>query len=218
MVNLYHKEYNQLFDDYRYEFFNRMSGVAILDIPFHTTSGYAQGAEIMARYNYGKASMLSVSYAYAKSKIRNAAGEETFRDFDQPHTIIVNNIFRLPQHWNISLMWTYHTGYPYTPTKVDFIQYRADREGIVLFYETGIKNSKRLPDYRSLDIRVEKTWFLGKNQLTAYINFINVFNRENIRGYVWYPYRLDNGSIVFNKESETNIPSFVSPGISFTLF
>ena len=218
MLNVYHKEYEQLFDDYRYEFFNRLGGVSVLDIPFNTTDGYAQGAEIMVRYNYGKASMLSVSYAYAKSKIRNAAGEETFRDFDQPHTIIINNIFRLPGHWNISLMWLYHTGYPYTPTKVDFIQYRPDREGIVLFYETGFKNSERLPDYRSLDIRVEKTWYLGKNQLTAYINFINVFNRENVKSYWWYPDRLRNGSIVFNQETQYNIPSFISPGISFTLF
>ena len=172
----------------------------------------------MVRYNYGKASMLSVSYAYAKSRIRNAAGEETFRDFDQPHTIILNNIFRLPHHWNISLFWTYHTGYPYTPTKVDFVQYRPEPESVVLFYETGFKNSERLPDYRSLDIRVEKTWFLGKNQLTAYINFINVFNRENIRSYWWSSHKRSDGSIGFTREAQTNIPSFVSPGLSFTLF
>lgn len=218
MLNVYHKAYSQLFDDYRYEFFNRIGAVSILDIPFHTTSGYAQGAEIMVRYNYGKASMLSVSYAYAKSRIRNAAGEETYRDFDQPHTVIVNNIFRLPHHWNISLFWTYHSGYPYTPTEVDFVQYRPEPESVVLFYETGFKNSQRLPDYRSLDIRVEKTWFLGKNQLTAYINFINVFNRSNIRSYWWSSYKSPNGAIVFTQEAQTNIPSFVSPGISFTLF
>jgi hypothetical protein len=218
MLNVYHKQYNSLFDDYRYEFFNRIGAVSILDIPFHTTSGYAQGAEIMVRYNYGKASMLSVSYAYAKSRIRNAAGQETFRDYDQPHTVIVNNIFRLPHHWNISLFWTYHTGYPYTPTKVDFVHYRPEPESVVLFYETGFKNSQRLPDYRSLDIRIEKTWFLGKNQLTAYINFINVFNRTNVRSYWWSSYKDPNGSIVFTRETQTNIPSFVSPGLSFTLF
>jgi hypothetical protein len=218
MLNAYHKQYDKLFDDYRYEFFNRVGGVSVLDIPFKTTSGYAQGAEVMIRYNYGKASLLSVSYAYAKSKIRNSAGEETFRDFDQPHTIIVNNIFRWPGHWNISLMWLYHSGYPYTETNVDFIQYQAEREGIVAFYETGFKNAERLPRYQSLDIRVEKTWFIGKNQLTTYINFINVFNRENIKGYTWWPYELDNGSIVFDRDTQTNIPSFISPGISFTLF
>jgi hypothetical protein len=218
MLNVYYKKYDQLFDDYRYEFFNRLGGVSVLDIPFNTTSGYSQGAEIMVRYNYGKASMLSVAYAYSKNRIRNAAGEETFRDFDRPHTVIVNNIFRLPQHWNISIMWSFHSGDPYTPINVDFIHYRPEHESVVLFYEAGIKNSGRLPSFRSVDVRVEKTWFLGKNQLSAYINFINLFDHENIKGYWWFAEQRPNGSVVFERENQLNIPSFVSPGLSFTLF
>jgi hypothetical protein len=218
MLNLYHKEYDYLFDDYRFEFFNRMGGTSILDIPFNTNSGYSKGVEIMARQRYGKNSMLSVSYAYSKSIIRNADGEETFRDFDQPHTIIVNNTFRLIQDWNISLLWTYHTGYPYTPTTVDFIQYRANTEGIVLFYEAGYKNSKRLPSSHSLDIRFEKAWHFRKNVLSAYLNIVNFYGRENIRSYWWYPYRNGNGSINFEKETQIGIPFFVSPGISFTIY
>jgi hypothetical protein len=217
MLNVYRKVYDQLFDDYRHEFFNRIGAVNIHDIPFNTTGGYAQGVEVMVRQHYARGSMLSVSYAYAKSKIRNAVGQETLRDFDQPHTIIVNNIFRLMAHWNISVMWSRHTGYPYTPTTVDFIQYRPQSEGIILFYDAGMKNSKRLPSYQTLDIRVEKTWFLGRNQLTAYINFINFFNRENTRSYWWNAIRKKNGSIIFERETQVSIPSFISPGLSFTL-
>lgn len=218
MLNLYHKEYDYLFDDYRFEFFNRLGGTSILDIPFHTNSGYSRGAEIMARQRYGKNSMLSVSYAYSKSIIRNTNGEETFRDFDQPHTIIVNNTFRLIHDWNISLLWTYHTGYPYTPTTVDFIQYRANTEEIVLFYDTGYKNSERLPPSHSLDIRFEKSWHFRKNVLSAYLNIVNFYNRENDRSYLWYPYRNRQRSINFEKETQTGIPFFVSPGISFTMY
>jgi hypothetical protein len=218
VLNVYHKKYARLFDDYRYEFFNRMGGVNILDVPFNTKRGYAQGTEIMIRQGYGKSSLLSVSYAYSKSRIINASGQETYRDFDQPHTFILNNIFRLPRHWNISLMWSYHTGYPYTPTEVAFIQYRPQSEGVALFYEAGLKNSKRLPHYQSMDLRIEKTWFFGKNQLTAYLNVINFFNRQNLRSYWWYPVQQQNGSIIFDRESQVNIPSFISPGISFTIF
>jgi hypothetical protein len=218
MLNLYHKVYEKLFDDYRYEFFNRVSAVNVLDVPFGTTAGYSQGVEIMVRQNYGKASMLSVSYAYARSRIRNADGDETFRDFDQPHTIIVNNIFRLPFHWNISLFWTYHSGYPYTPTSVDFITYRPQKEGLVLFYEAGEKNSARLPNYQSFDMRIEKTWFFRRSSLTAYVNVINVFNSKNIRSYWWSPNRTWEGAIYFQREEQTNIPAFISPGLSFTIF
>src|SRR5688572_6679383 len=165
MFNVYHKEYNYLFDDYRYEFFNRIGGVNILDIPFNTNSGYARGFEVMLRQGYGKNSALTVSYAYSTSRIRNINGDETYRDFDQPHVIIVNNLFRLSNNWNISLLWTYHTGYPYTPMEVGFIRDRVDEEGIVLFYNEGQKNSKRLPDFHSLDLRMEKTWHFKKNAL-----------------------------------------------------
>jgi hypothetical protein len=218
MLNGYIKNYDYLFDDYRFEFFNRLGGVNILDIPFNTTSGYAKGAEIMVRQSYGTNSMISVSYAYSRSRIRNASGSEAPREFDQPHTIIVNNIFRLPRHWNISLMWTYHTGYPYTPMQVNFINQRPNHEGIVLFYKAGYKNSGRLPDVHSLDLRFEKSWYIKKNTLMVYLNIVNLYDHKNLRSYYWYPYQRNTGSIGFSREEQINIPSFVSPGISFTLY
>ena len=217
MVNVYHKYNNYIFDDFRYEFFNRIGGVSILDIPFNTTYGYSQGIEFMIRQQYGKASIISISYAYSKSRIRNANGGETYRDFDQPHSIIFNNIFRLPKSWNISILWTYHTGYPYTPTQVDFITQRPNEEGIMLFYDAGEKNSARRPDFHSMDLRLEKTWNFKKNSLMAYLNIVNFYKRENVSSYYWYPYYYRNGSIGFDRETTTNIPFFVSPGISFTL-
>ena len=217
MINVYHKDNAVLYDDFRYEFFNRIGGVNILDIPFNTVSGYSQGIELVLRQQYGKASIISVSYAYSRSRIRDASDNETFRDFDQPHAIIVNNIFRLPKSWNISMLWTYHTGYPYTPTQVDFIVQRPNEEGIMLFYDAGKKNSARLPDFHSLDLRLEKTWNFKKNSLMAYVNIVNFYKRENIRSYYWWANYYQNGSIGFERETQTNIPFFVSPGISFTL-
>ena len=217
MINVYHKDNAVLYDDFRYEFFNRVGGVNILDIPFNTVSGYSQGVELVLRQQYGKASMISVSYAYSRSRIRDANANETFRDFDQPHAIIVNNIFRLPKSWNISMLWTYHTGYPYTPTQVDFIVQRPNEEGIMLFYDAGKKNSARLPDFHSLDLRLEKTWNFKKNSLMVYVNIVNFYKRENIQSYYWWANYYQNGSIGFERETQTNIPFFVSPGISFTL-
>jgi hypothetical protein len=217
-LNVYYKDYQRLFDDYRFEFFNRLGGVNILDVSFNTNAGYSKGAELMIRQQYGKNNMLSVSYSYARSRIQNASGDETFRDFDQPHTIIVNNAFRLPRNWNISLLWTYHTGYPYTPTQVDFIRDRPNEEGVVLFYKTGKKNSARLPDFHSLDIRMEKVWYFKKASMMVYLNIVNFYDRENIRSYWWFPYSRSENAIGFERETQINIPFFFSPGISFTLY
>ena len=115
------------------------------------------------------------------------------------------------------MLWTYHTGYPYTPTQVDFIVQRPNEEGIMLFYDAGKKNSARLPDFHSLDLRLEKTWNFKKNSLMAYVNIVNFYKRENIRSYYWWAHYYQNGSIGFDRDTQTNIPFFVSPGISFTL-
>lgn len=218
-VNAYYKDYPRLYDDFRYEFFNRLGGVSILDIPFNTEKGYSKGIEFIARKQYGQNHLLSISYTYAVNKIINENGEETYRSFDQPHSIIINNLFRLPYHWNISLLWRYHTGYPYTPTSVQFIGERQLREGYIPFYNTEKKNSSRLPATHSLDVRFEKSWYFKKSKLTAYLNVVNLYNHDNIRSYWWDIYRnRSTGKWTSERAHQVNIPFFISPGLSFTLY
>src|SRR5690606_17132208 len=148
-VNAYYKDYHKLFDDYRFEFFNRINGVAILDRPFDTQSGLSKGIELMARKQYGN-NLLMLSYALAENKIYNDEGEWAYRDFDQRHSVIAENIFRLPFHWNISLLWRFHTGHPYTPSQVNFVGVSDFSDRSIMFYEMGKKNSERLPNVHSL--------------------------------------------------------------------
>ncbi|MEJ7643798.1 MAG: TonB-dependent receptor [Chryseolinea sp.] len=217
LINAYYKDYRILFDDFRFEYFNRMVGANIPDISFETNSGVAKGLEFMVRQQYGR-SMVTISYTRSSSKIRNRYGFETNRDFDQPHNITVNNVFRLPHYWNISFLWNYHTGFPYTPTSIDYVHDRPGTEGIIVHYEAGLKNTMRLPVSHTLDIRFEKTWHFRKSNLMAYLNIVNFYNRENVRGYWWSPYQNRNGGINFDRETQTNIPFFLSPGISYTIF
>lgn len=216
-ANVYYKDNQRLYDDYRFEFFNRLGGVSLLDIPFGTTSGHSKGMEVMVRRNYGKSSMISISYAYAINKIRNPSGEETYRDFDQRHTIIVNNMFRLPKNWNISFLWNFHSGNPYTKMDVAFVGVEEETNKAVIFYNPQKKNGEQLPDFRTLDLRMEKTWYFKRNYLTVYLNIVNLFNRENIRSYIYYPYRDKNGNLNVEYNNQTGIPFFISPGISYTI-
>jgi hypothetical protein len=218
LLNLYYKDYKNLFDDFRFEYFNRLFGANIPDVSFGTNSGTAKGFELMVRQNYWRNSMLTVSYSRSSSRIRNSYGFETNRDFDQPHTFILNNMFRLPLRWNFSFLWTYHTGFPYTPTSVDYVTSRPGSEGVIIHYETGLKNTSRLPAFHTLDIRMEKSWYFGKNQLMVYLNIVNFYDRKNVRSYLWLPYKFNKNTILFDRERQLNIPFFISPGISFTLF
>lgn len=216
-VNAYYKDYRVLYDDFRFEYFNRLGAVSILDIPLGTTEGYSRGVEGMARKQFGKGNSVSISYAHAVNKIRNASGEETFRDFDQTNTIILNSLFRLPLNWNISIFWRYHTGHPYTPMNITFVGDRSSDSVLVPFYEPGKKNSARLPDVHSLDVRFEKSWYFKKNKLVFYLNIVNLYNHKNIRNYWWDVYRdRTSGQLQADYQDQINIPFFISPGLTFT--
>lgn len=217
-VNAYYKDYLVLYDDFRFEYFNRMGALNILDIPFNTTNGYSRGIEGSFRTQYGKGNTISVSYARAVNKIRNASGNETFRDFDQPNTIIVNSLFKLPHNWNISMLWRYHSGYPYTPIDIAFVGDRSTDDALIPFFRAGGKNSARLPSTHSLDIRFEKTWYIKKNTLLFYLNIVNVYNHKNLRNYWWDVYRSrSTGQVRTDYEDQANIPFFISPGLTFTI-
>lgn len=217
-MNAYYKDYHTLYDDFRFEYFNRMGALSISDISFNTTSGYSRGIEASIRTSYGNGNTINVSYAHAVNKIRDAAGSKTYRDYDQPNTIIVNNLFRLSHNWNISLLWRYHSGYPYTPIDVAFVGDRSTDDLLIPFFSAGKKNSARLPDIHSLDIRFEKTWYIKKNTLLFYVNIVNLYNHNNIRNYWWDTYRnRSNGQVMTDYRDQINIPFFISPGLAFTI-
>ena len=216
-ANVHYKDYMNLFDDYRFEFFNRLPGVGLLDRPFNTTTGMSRGLEVMLRKPYAK-NLFMVSYALAENKIFDKNGKFAYRDFDQRHSVVVENIFRLPFHWDFSLLWRYHTGHPYSPTEVAFVGRSDFSDRAIMFYTVGEKNSKRLPATHGLDLKIEKSWFFKKSKLTAYLNIVNLYNRENLRSYYWNLQQNKNsGKLRSFQDYQPNIPFFISPGISYTL-
>jgi hypothetical protein len=46
-------------------------------------------------------------------------------------------------------------------------------------------NGSRLPDYHSLNLRVDRRFNFGSSSLVAYISIWNAYNRKNLAGYSW---------------------------------
>ena len=46
-------------------------------------------------------------------------------------------------------------------------------------------NSKRLPDYHSLNVRVDKRFYFSGSNLILYLSVWNAYGRENISQFVW---------------------------------
>ena len=52
-------------------------------------------------------------------------------------------------------------------------------------YDLSRTNSERLPDYHSLNIRIDKRFYFQGSNLIVYLSVWNVYNRKNIAQYVW---------------------------------
>jgi outer membrane receptor for ferrienterochelin and colicin len=92
--------------------------------------------------------------------------------WDQRHNLNLN-ILVGDNDWNVSLLFKYGTGLPYTPS---ITQATADR-GI----STGFNpNSLSLPPQFDVDLYANKTFDLVGIHLTAYLKVFNLFDARNV--------------------------------------
>ena len=217
LLNAYYKDNKRLYDDFRLDFFNRIAGVSIVDIPFNTISGSSRGFEITSRHQLKERHLLSLTYRYGKDKIRNIDGIETFRDFDRRHSVTLNNVFKFKGNFTISTLWTYHTGQPFTPAEVEVAGETSIGSDSRIFYNIDEKNTGRLPTYHSLNFKIDKSWILKKVEINAYLNVVNFYNRGNVRNFAFDSESNNNNGVetvtVFRDRIEY-FTRFITPGIS----
>ncbi len=214
--NFYYKNNTRLFDDYRYDFYNRASLASFIETPFNTVSGKSMGFEVFSRLNLSN-HLISLAYALSENTIVNAAGEETARDFDRLHSLSLNSIFNFKRNFSFSATWNYYSGGPYTPNQISFVGEPKFNSDAILYYDFGTKNSARMPAYHSLDIKIEKTIISKKSSFNFYLSILNLYNRVNKRNYSWNADRTDeNGNRIYKRSFISGPNFFVSPGIKLS--
>ncbi len=212
-LDLYVKDYRRLRDDFRFDFFNRIEGVGIVDKPFNTRDGYATGVDLFMRKRYGGNNLFSVAYSLSYSRITNYLGETTPRDLDRTFSVTINNILNFRKDITFSTIWRYHTGDPYTHSLVRLVG-DSTVENSRVFYITDPKNGSRLPAFHSLDLKLEKKWILDTWSIITYLNVINALDHKNIRQYAWKR-TIENGNLVgFTRDEQQFFPRFISVGLT----
>lgn len=215
-LDVYYKDYKRLTDDYRFDFFNRIEGVGIVDKPYYTRQGYSGGADLFVRSRYGRSNFFSVAASVAYSRITDYLNNTTPRDLDRTFTLTLNNVVNFKHQITLSTLWRFHTGDPYTPSSVR-VSGDSTVENSKIFYLTETKNSQRLPSFHSLDIKLEKKWYIDQMSLVAYVNVINAYDHKNIRQYGWKR-RIENGRFTgFSRDEQVYFPRFFSVGLALEL-
>ncbi len=140
-------------------------------------TGHSKGIELyiqkaLTTNYYG---LINLSLFDAKYKALD--GVERNSSFNNRFIFTILGGYRPGKQWEISGKFRYVGGRPYTPINP------ADGTQLVSQF-----NSEYLPDFNSLDIRVDKRWNFKDWSLITYVDIQNIYGRKNISGYRWNKY------------------------------
>lgn len=146
-----------------------------------TATGRAYGLELMGRwYNY-KGLTFIASYTYVRSEFRDGRESSKYipSAWDNRHLFTFSGTYALPGNWDIGAKLRVVGGAPYTPYDVEKSSFvdAWDASGS-LYYDYSRFNSERLKPFTQLDLRIDKTFYLKKLMIGAYIDLQNVLNSK----------------------------------------
>ncbi len=155
--------------------------------------GYARGIEIFLQKTLIDRFYGNISISLFEVKYKSLDGVERSGDYDNRYLIIVNGGYIIGNGWELSSKFRFIGGRPYTPINpIDGTQ------------DITLYNSERLPNYYSLDLRLDKRWNFSKWSLVTYIDIQNITGRKNITRYEWDKY---------NQKIKTNQSIGILPSI-----
>ncbi|MGE0441457.1 MAG: TonB-dependent receptor [Gemmatimonadales bacterium] len=151
----------------------------------------------------------SAVYQWQRGRDR-LAGEWTAREFDQRHAASVDVGWQAGEKWYLSGAVIYHSGWPYTDA--EFTVKALPDGSLVLGRNTGPINANRLPAYHRVDLRATRDFPVGHGRIRAFLEIFNVFDRENLRGFVREPVFTPEGGLqrtrIFDEDLYPRLLSF----------
>ncbi len=146
-----------------------------------------QGVEVFARRSSGRRFRWIGSYALAintetldsvTSYFYDVSHERTIdAPLDQRHSLMFGGTYLVSENWTLNLSWSFHTGWPYTPARIDTV---TSGTGDVYYLRPGSFNGARLPAYSSLNTRVTRRVTVQGGQLRMYLDVLNLFGQSNV--------------------------------------
>jgi hypothetical protein len=141
---------------------------------------YARGVEVSVQKKLAENIYGLIAGSYYRARYKTLNGKWLDRLYDNKFNFTIEGGYKPNNNWEFSMRWIYAGGTPFTP--FDLEASKAANEGI---YQTDNMNGSRLPDYHSLNLRVDRRFNFGSSSLVAYISIWNAYNRKNLAGYSW---------------------------------
>ena len=140
----------------------------------------SKGVEVILQKKLAEDFYGLVSGAVANASYQDYFGKWHDRIYDNRFNFNIEGGYIPSNDWEFKVRWVYATGAPYTP-----FDYEASKAAGVGIWDLSRTNSERLPDYHSLNIRIDKRFYFSSSSLLLYLSVWNVYNRENVASYFW---------------------------------
>jgi len=144
-------------------------GFASFGIDPLVSAGYgrSQGAELFIQKRLSEVPLYgTVTVSYSTARFTGIDNIERPGSFDQNWIINLGGGYVLNAVWEFSAKFRYATGRPYTPVdqngQLDYTRY----------------NAERISRNHSLDLRVDRRWYLRQKTRILYLDVQNVYNRK----------------------------------------
>lgn len=147
--------------------------------------GSAAGVDLMLAKRMSRDWSASATYSYSRARRDDRLGEgEYASDWDRPHAFGIVGAWQPSDRWTFSAKWKYASGIP-TDAFIVHSNVLGAAGPVRYSKELTRTNVERLPDYHSLNLRVDYQRRFGPLSLVAYLDILNVYGRENANGYEW---------------------------------
>jgi hypothetical protein len=140
-------------------------------------TGYAKGIELFIQKALTTNYYGLINFSLFEAKYKALDGVERNSSFNNRFIFTILGGYRFAKEWELSGKFRYIGGRPFTPINP------VDGTQLVSQY-----NSEFLPDFNSLDLRIDKRWNFADWTLVTYIDIQNVYGKKNISGYQWNKY------------------------------
>lgn len=145
-----------------------------------TGTANSKGVELTIQKKLAKDFYGLLSGSYSKATYEGYNGIKYDRIYDNQFNFAIEGGYKPNESWEFSLRWLYAGGAPYTP--FNEAASLAAFKGVL---DESKTNSKRLPDFHSLNIRADKRFHFQSSTLIVYLSVWNAYARENIAAYTW---------------------------------
>lgn len=140
----------------------------------------AKGIEVILQKKLAEDFYGLVSGSFSNSQYKDYLGNWHNRIYDNRFNFNLEGGYIPSKDWEFKIRWIYAGGTPYTP-----FDYQASKNAGVGIWDLSKTNSERLPNYHSMNLRIDKRFYFSNSSLLVYLSVWNVYNRKNIAFYYW---------------------------------